>query len=97
MFSRAYRNSWTLDASIGCWTLDAGLWTLDPELWMLNAGRWTVDVKTVKLPKTLETMRIYINYFIFEFIIDEDPSSFKVLKSIYTVYPFQANVLFLTT
>ena len=26
----AYRNSWTLDARVGHWTLDAGCWTLDP-------------------------------------------------------------------
>ena len=25
----AHRNSWTLDARVGRWTLDAGLWTLD--------------------------------------------------------------------
>ena len=53
----AYRNSWTLDASVGrwaldaglwmldcgCWTLDAGLWTLDSGRWTLDAGRWTLD------------------------------------------------------
>ena len=33
----AYRNFWTLDASVGSWTLDAGLWTLDPGLWTLEA------------------------------------------------------------
>ena len=46
----AYRNSWTLDASVGRWTLDAGLWMLDcgcwtPDagLWTLDSGRWTLD------------------------------------------------------
>ena len=35
MFKMAYRNSWTLDARVGRWTLDAGLW-------MLDSGRWTL-------------------------------------------------------
>ena len=34
----AYRNSWTLDARVGRWTLDAGLWTLDAEPWTLDSG-----------------------------------------------------------
>ena len=56
-FWRAYRNSWTLDARVGrwtldaelwmldsgCWTLDVGLWTLDSGRWTLNPGRWTLD------------------------------------------------------
>ena len=29
---RAYRNSWTPDAKVGRWTLNAGLWTLDAGL-----------------------------------------------------------------
>ena len=37
----AYRNSWTLDARVGRWTLDAGLWTLDAGLWTLDPGRYT--------------------------------------------------------
>ena len=47
---KAYRNSWTLDARVGRWTLDAGLWTLDTGLWTLgsglralDSGRWTLD------------------------------------------------------
>ena len=46
----AYRNSWTLDASVGRWTLDTGFWTLNSGRWTLDAeartldlGRWTVD------------------------------------------------------
>ena len=46
----AYQNSWSLDARVGRWTLDAGLWTFDPGrwtldggLWMLGSGRWTLD------------------------------------------------------
>ena len=39
----AYRNSWTLDASVRRWALDAGLWTLDSGLWRLDAGIWTLD------------------------------------------------------
>ena len=38
----AYRNSWTLDASVGLWTLDAGVWTLDSGCWTLDAGHWTL-------------------------------------------------------
>ena len=47
---KAYRNSWTLDLSVGRgtldagpWTLDAGPWTLDSERWTLEAGHWTLD------------------------------------------------------
>ena len=39
----AYRNSWTLDARVGRWTLDAGRWTLDARVWTLDSGRWTPD------------------------------------------------------
>ena len=38
----AYRNSWTLDGSIGLWTLDTGLWTLDATLKKLGTGHWTL-------------------------------------------------------
>ena len=40
---KAYRNSWTLDLSVGRWTLDSRCWTLDVGLWTLNAGLWTLD------------------------------------------------------
>ena len=43
-FFLAYRNSWTLDARVGRWTLDAGFWTLGPGRWTLDTGRWTLDV-----------------------------------------------------
>ena len=36
----AYRNSWTLDARVGHWSLDAGLWKLDSGGWTLEAGLW---------------------------------------------------------
>ena len=39
-----YRNSWTLDARVGRWTLDAGLWMLDSGRWTMDSGRWTLDV-----------------------------------------------------
>ena len=39
----AYRNSWTLDARVGRWTLDTGLWKLDSERWTLDAGLWTLE------------------------------------------------------
>ena len=38
-----YRNSWTLDAIVGRWTLHAELWTLDAGRCTLDAGRWTLD------------------------------------------------------
>ena len=37
----AHRNSWTLDAKVGRWTLDAGLWTLDSGRWTLDAELWS--------------------------------------------------------
>ena len=40
---QAYRNSWTQDARVGRWTLDAGLWTLYSRPWTLDAGFWTLD------------------------------------------------------
>ena len=47
-----YRNSGTLDSSVGRWTLDAGSWTLDSRRWALDAGpwklesgRWTLDAR----------------------------------------------------
>ena len=39
----AHRNSWTLDARVGRWSLDAGLWTLDAGLGTLDSGLWTLD------------------------------------------------------
>ena len=38
----AYRNSWSLGASFGHWTLNAGLWTQDSGRWTLDAGLWTL-------------------------------------------------------
>ena len=40
-----YRNYWTLDALVWCWTVDAWLWTLDYGRghWFLDAGRWSLD------------------------------------------------------
>ena len=43
LFARAYRNSWTLDARVGRWMLDAGSRTLDAGLWTLDSGHWTLD------------------------------------------------------
>ena len=39
----AYRNSWTLNARVGRWTLDAALWMLNSGFWTLDFGRWTLD------------------------------------------------------
>ena len=33
----SHRNSWTLDATVGRGTVDAGHWTLDTGLWTLDA------------------------------------------------------------
>ena len=43
LFKMAHRNSWTLDARVGRWTLDTGLRILDSGLWTLDSGRWTLD------------------------------------------------------
>ena len=59
----AYRNSWTLNARVGPWTLDAGgctldtgLWTLDSGLWTLDHGRWTLNVGRWSLDAGLWTL-----------------------------------------
>ena len=40
-FLLAYRNTWTLDARVGRWTLDDDLWTLD-------SGPWTLSLTVVE-------------------------------------------------
>ena len=43
---KAYRNSWTLDASFEPWTLDPGRWSLYAGPWTLESerwGRWKLD------------------------------------------------------
>ena len=52
----AYRNSWTLDARVGRWTLDAGLWTVDAGIWTLDFGRWTLDAGLWMLDSGLWTL-----------------------------------------
>ena len=47
----AYWNSWTLDARVGRWTLDA-------EIWMLDSGRWTLDVGLWVLKARLWTLKL---------------------------------------
>ena len=49
----AYRNSWTLDARVGRWTLDTGFSTLCAGHWTMAAQRQNVDVKDLKF-KTLQ-------------------------------------------
>ena len=44
-FFPAYWNSWTVDASVGRWTMDARLWTL--------------EFQNFKLSKALEAVEIY--------------------------------------
>ena len=36
----AYQNSWTVDASVGRWTLDAGRWMLHFERWALGTRHY---------------------------------------------------------
>ena len=66
----AYRNSWTLDAKFGRWTLNPGRWTLDAGLRMLNARLWTSKLWNSKLSKALKTMD-HTNNFVLEFYIDK--------------------------
>ena len=49
---QGYRNSWTLDARVGRWTVDAGLRTLNTRL-------WTSTLLNLKLSKALETVDLY--------------------------------------
>ena len=48
--------SWTLEARVGRWTLDAGHWTLDAGLWTLDAGLWTLDSGHWTLDATLRKL-----------------------------------------
>ena len=54
----AQRNSWTLDARVGRWTLDAGLWTLDCGRWNLDARLWTLDSGRWTLKARLWTLKL---------------------------------------
>ena len=54
--SMAYRNSWTLDARVGRWTLDPGRWTLDAGLRTLDSGRCTLDARLWALDPGLWTL-----------------------------------------
>ena len=62
---KSYRNFWTLNASVGRWTLDAGFWTLhldaglwtfDSGCWSLDAGPWSLDVGSWTLDAGLWTL-----------------------------------------
>ena len=60
---KTYRNSWTLDARVGRWTLNARLWTLEAGLctldsarWTLHAGLWTLDSEHWTLDATFWTL-----------------------------------------
>ena len=61
----AQRNSWTLDARVGRWTLEAGVWmldsgrwTLDAEIWTLDSGHWSLDVGLWTLKARLWTLKL---------------------------------------
>ena len=51
-----YGNSWTLDASVGRWTLETGPWTLDFRRWTLDAGPYTLDAE-------LWALHNFVDYF----------------------------------
>ena len=53
----AYRNPWTLDTSVGRWTLDAGLRTLDPGRWNLDAERYILDAGLWTLDTVVDCFR----------------------------------------
>ena len=62
---KAYQNSWTLDARVGRWTLDAELWSLDawrwtlvPGLWLLDSRLWTLDIGHWTLDSGLWTLSV---------------------------------------
>ena len=54
----AYRNSWTLDARVGRWTLDTGLWMLNSGLWTPESGRRTLDAEPSTLDAGLRTLDV---------------------------------------
>ena len=54
----AYRNSWTLDARVGRWTLDTGLWMLNSGLWTPESGRRTLDAGPSTLDAGLRTLDV---------------------------------------
>ena len=61
----AYRNSWTLDATVGHWTLDtvpwtldSGRWTLYTGLWTLESGRWILDTRLWTLNARLWKLKL---------------------------------------
>ena len=57
-FKVVYWSSWTLDARVGRWTMNAGRWTLDTGLWILNGGLRTLKILNFDLLKASETMQI---------------------------------------
>ena len=57
-FKVVYWSSWTLDASVGRWTMNAGRWTLDTGLWTLNGGLRTLKILNFDSLKASETMEI---------------------------------------
>ena len=77
-----YRNSQTLNASVGHWTLDFGLWTLD-------CGRWTLDCGPSHF-KILNCLKLWkqwrsFNHCILEFFVCENLQSFQIWKFIYSL------------
>ena len=80
-FPLAHQNSWTLDASIGPWTLNTGHWTLNLGLWTPNTRLWTLKLWNLKLSKasllnsTLIKISVYFRY-----------------ENISTVYSFKATI-----
>ena len=59
----AYRNFWTLDASVGRWTLEeAGFWTLEASLWTLSFGHWTLLLTGSEQNQNPESDSAWLNY-----------------------------------
>ena len=54
----AYWNSWTLDARVGHWTVDARLWTLDCGRWTLDAGLWKLKAGLWTRNASLWTLKL---------------------------------------
>ena len=48
-----YQDTWTLDATVGHWTLDSGRWTFYAGLWTLDSEWWTLDVGLWRLGSEL--------------------------------------------
>ena len=88
--SLAYRNSWTLDARVGRWTLDSGRWTLDAGLRALNTRLWALKLKFKTVQSFGNNGSISITSFLNSTLI-KIFGHFKY-ENLSTVYSFQATL-----